>query len=133
MDPLSAVGEQPDSFIPRSSAPPSRSYTLATATSTSSSGHSGSGSSFDINSDPLLLRHTGSGFAEWTFADNDSPVFESTTDDGGLSLGLGPGHFNHPECSFSVISQGQEPINCEYDDSFFFGLLFLLFLINPLL
>lgn len=109
MDPVSAVGA-PEEFRYFSERP-----------SRSNTNLSGSSSS-DAKVDNLILRHTGSGFAEYLSSQTDS-LDSPTRDfsDGGTEVGTGSrtnanlvqNRADRPECSFSIISVGDEPISCE--------------------
>ncbi|KAK4216522.1 hypothetical protein QBC37DRAFT_337951 [Rhypophila decipiens] len=110
MDPVSAVGA-PEEFRYFSERP-SRTDTNI------------SGSSSSDAKDNLILRHTGSGFADYLSSQTDSLLDSPTrdfSDDGtqlggsrtNTNLGQSPNRADRPECSFSIISVGEEPISCD--------------------
>ncbi|KAK0612772.1 hypothetical protein B0T17DRAFT_384102 [Bombardia bombarda] len=66
-------------------------------------------SNFDPTTDSLLLRHTGSGFTQWTPPEIDSPARD--IDDAATAARLT--RVDHPRSSFSLITAGQDPINCD--------------------
>ena len=100
MDHISAVGA-PEEFKYFSETP--------SRTSTNISG-SGSSSS-DPKADNLILRHTGSGFADYYSSQTDS--LDSPTREFSEDASQAHHRADRPDCSFSIISVGEEPISCD--------------------